>query len=51
MKHEHTWRRAGPFVVPVGEAARYGTSETYNAECSTCGAKAWLHWPEPRYKP
>lgn len=49
MKHEHDWKRSGPFVVPLGESYRYGTSETYNSECATCGKRAWLHWPEQRF--
>ena len=51
MSHEHEWKRVPPRVVPIGEAYRYGHSnETYNAYCLTCGVRAWLHWPEQRYK-
>lgn len=47
----HAWKRVPPFVVTVlDEPEVRDRLETYNAECSRCGARAWLHWPEPVYK-
>ena len=49
MKHKHEWKRVAPVVVVIGDPlglARVGES-THNAVC-LCGAKAWLHWPEPK---
>jgi hypothetical protein len=49
---QHAWRRsARPVVVVVNDPlAREKGGETYNAECRRCGARAWLHWPEPVYR-
>jgi len=47
----HWWERVRPVVVVVNDplAGEKG-GETYNAECASCGQRAWLHWPEPVYK-
>lgn len=47
----HAWKRAAPVVVVVNDPlAAVKGGETYNAVCRRCGAKAWLHWPEPRFR-
>jgi len=47
----HFWKRVRPVVVVVNDPyEREKGNETYNAECSRCGMRAWLHWPEPVYK-
>ena len=47
----HVWKRVPPVVVTVNDPlATVKGGETYNAECPRCGARAWLHWPEPAYK-
>ena len=48
---QHVWKRVPPVVVTVlDEPEVRDRFETYNAECPRCGARAWLHWPEPVYK-
>ena len=48
---EHDYKRAGPVVVVINDPlAKEKGGETYNAECSTCGHRAWVHWPEPVYR-
>ena len=47
MSCEHDWKRVYPVVCVVNDPlAQAKGGETYNAVCE-CGAKAWLHWPEP----
>lgn len=54
MKHEHHWKRVQAVVTAAGASLAFagskpmGRAGTYNAECA-CGARAWLHWPEPRF--
>jgi hypothetical protein len=53
---EHDWKRVPPVVVAINEteARTYGRrvkgTETYNAVCLRCGQRAWLHWPEQKYR-
>jgi hypothetical protein len=45
---EHWWQKVPVVVVVVNdplEDAKGG--QTYNAECATCGERAWLHWRTP----
>ena len=49
MKHEHDWLRVRAVVTVINDPDAHKKDGTYNAVCA-CGAKAWLHWPEPRFK-
>lgn len=42
----HRWSRVPPVVHVVGDPEP--DAGTYNAVCTRCGTRAWLHWPPLR---
>ena len=41
----HVWKHVGPVVVVINDPlAEAKGGQTYNAECETCHARAWVHW-------
>lgn len=43
---DHHWARVAPVVHVVNDPEP--DKGTYNAVCTRCDARAWLHWPPIR---